>query len=31
VALEESLDIPAVRAFLDHLLAAYRGPWPATA
>ena len=26
VALEESLDIPAVRAFLDHLLAEYRGP-----
>jgi DNA-binding transcriptional LysR family regulator len=29
VALEDSLEIPAVRAFLDHLLAEYRGPWPA--
>jgi DNA-binding transcriptional LysR family regulator len=29
VALEESLDIPAVRAFIDHLLAEYRGPWRA--
>ncbi len=28
VALEESRDIPAVHAFLDHLLAEYRGPWP---
>ena len=29
VALEESRDIPAVRAFIDHLVAQYRGPWPA--
>jgi DNA-binding transcriptional LysR family regulator len=29
VAMAESLDIPAVRAFVDHLLAEYRGPWPA--
>ncbi len=27
-ALEESLDIPAVRAFIDHAMAEYRGPWP---
>ena len=29
VALEESLDIPTVRAFVDHLLARYAGPWTA--
>lgn len=29
VAMAESLDIPVVRAFIDHLLAEYRGPWPA--
>ena len=29
VALEESLDIPTVRAFVDHLLARYAGPWVA--
>jgi DNA-binding transcriptional LysR family regulator len=28
-ALEESLDIPAVRALVDHLVAEYRGPWQA--
>ena len=27
VALEESLDIPAVRAFVAHLKGEYRGPW----
>jgi DNA-binding transcriptional LysR family regulator len=29
VALEESLDIPTVRAFVDHLLGQYAGPWGA--
>jgi DNA-binding transcriptional LysR family regulator len=28
VAMAESLDVPVVRAFIDHLLAQYGGPWP---
>lgn len=30
VALAESLEIPTVRAFVDHLLARYAGPWSAS-